>query len=283
MKATIIFCVIILSFSGCSLNGKLTSEKNLQGTWRLYDITLIQTDPKGGDSFSETAALKKMVKDGDVLSFFKDESYYEISGEGKYKTGNWHFTEKDASLSFIDSGKATAAIMMKIEKNEMGKEILSLPNTAKNLLLKYIKESDPLKEFTEDPFYKNNNEWRIKPSHTEDSVQLIKRLSNYIKQLACVLKAAKERKQEVVSFEYSLGPVKIYNGGIGVHPYNILPDSWKNCFYNEADALKAYGIYEKYLATSRYRGAGTGDWIEDDYNILLTIYSGITAALPKGN
>jgi hypothetical protein len=29
------------------------------------------------------------------------------------------------------------------------------------------------------------------------------------------------------------------------------------------------------LETSRYRGASTGDWVKDDYNIALSIYNDI--------
>lgn len=112
-----------------------------------------------------------------------------------------------------------------------------------------------------------------KPKAAEDSTQQLNRLTNYIKHVALVLKSAKEDKQPVVSFQFSQGPVKIYNGGIGIHPFALVAESWKAGFYNGTEARSAYDIYRNYLQKSSYNGAGTGDWVEDDYTILLSMYA----------
>lgn len=56
------------------------------------------------------------------------------------------------------------------------------------------------------------------------------RLTNNIKHVALILKTAKEDKLPVASFQFSQGPVKIYNGGIGIHPLAFVPQSWKAVF-----------------------------------------------------
>ena len=55
--------------------------------------------------------------------------------------------------------------------------------------------------------------------------------------------------------------------------YSILPEYWKDSFFDEVDASAAYRKYEKYLKTNTYKGVGIGEWIEDDYNILLSVYA----------
>ena len=155
--------------------------------------------------------------------------------------------------------------------------MLTLSDKEKNLAFKFIRQPGILADIKSDPFYADNNQWRMRPSHREDSMAITARLTNYFKHLALVLKAAKDNKQDVVSFQFSQGPVKIYNGGIGIHPYSIIPANWKNTFYDEKDAYVAYRIFEKYLETSgSYKGAASGDWVQDDYNILLVIYSDIS-------
>jgi hypothetical protein len=94
--------------------------------------------------------------------------------------------------------------------------------------------------------------------------------------LAFLLKAASERKLNVVSFRNSLGMIKIYDGGIGVHPKDIVPQSWKNTFFDEAQAFVAYENFAAYLYTKRYKGKSTGNWVVDDSNILLSIYKDIS-------
>lgn len=282
MKIFSFYFVVVLLFSGCIFNSNTTTESSIPGTWHLYDVEPLK-GKGGGDSFSKNANLKKAVKEGAILCLFEDGSYSDVKGDGEFKTGKWKFSQENKSISFIDSGRASDPVKIKLEKNINGKQILTLSMEKRNVALKFIKESESLKEFTSDPFYASNNKWRIKPDQPENSTALTNRLANYFKHLALILKAAKERKQDIVSFEFSPGPVKIYNGGIGIHPYAIVPVNWKNSFYDEGDAATAYRKYEEYLKTSSYKGAGTGDWIEDDYKILLIIYSDISQSVPKGN
>ena len=98
------------------------------------------------------------------------------------------------------------------------------------------------------------------------------RFANYLKHLALLLKASEERQEKVVSFVYSQGPVKIYNGGIGALPFDTINRSWKNGFYNDVSAQYAYLLFGKYLQGKHYMGTGTGNWVADDYHILMTIY-----------
>lgn len=258
----------IVMISGCSLKVEV-NENLVIGTWRLYDIT-----PKNesGADFSTTANLKKSVKIGSILSFFEDKSYSEIDGSGNFKTGKWNLKQNN-SITLTGGESKPGNISIKSERNGKGKTINSLQVEKGELVFKYLKETNALKNYAEDPFYASNNQWRAKPTGPEDTKGLNNRMAGYFKHLALILKGAKERKQEIVSFEFSKGPVKIYNGAIGIHPYNIVPEEWKNCFYNDSSALAAYSLFEKYLKTNHYKGAGVGDWVEDDYNILLSIYA----------
>ena len=163
--------------------------------------------------------------------------------------------------------------MIKEEETRAGKPYDVLLVEQGSLVLKYRKITEPLKLYRDDPFYKANNQWRAKPSMPESTQELTRRMAGYFKHLALVLKAAKDRKQDIVSFAFSKGPVKIYNGGIGLYPYELVPEEWKNSFYNDSSARAAYSLYENYLRTTSYKGAGIGDWVEDDYNILISIYA----------
>jgi hypothetical protein len=264
--ASLFFSVIIIS--GCNLKEEV-NENFVMGTWRLYDIT-----PKNETvaDFSTTANLKKSVKKGSVISFFKDKSYSVIDGSGNFKTGKWSLKQNN-SITLTGGELNPGNTSFKTERNGKGKTINSLQIEKGELVFKYLKETNPLEKYSDDPFYTSNNQWRSRPSGPEDTKMLSNRMAGYLKHVALILKGAKERKQEIVSFEFSKGPVKIYNGAIGIHPYDIVPVEWKNCFYNDSNAFAAYSLFEKYLATNNYKGAGVGDWVEDDYNILLSIYA----------
>ena len=89
------------------------------------------------------------------------------------------------------------------------------------------------------------------------------------------MKEAKDQNLPVVSFVFSRALINIYNGGIGVVSTTQLPDEWIKTFYSREQAMEAYDIFENYLGSTSYRAASTGNWIEDDYNILLSIYAGL--------
>ncbi len=273
-----LFSLFILS--GCVQTLGVTGENTVFGTWRLYDVEPL-TERSGGHSFSETASLKQIVKDGIVLCFFEDGKYTEIKGKGEYKAGSYQFSDKKGALKFIDEGKAASSMETQMEGNKNGKQILTMRNEQRNVVLKFIKEAETGEDFRDAPFYADNNLWRIKPKGPENTLQQTNRLTNYLKHVALILKAAKESKQSIFSVEFSQGPIKIYYRGIGIHPYEIVPESWKACFYNEAEAYAAYRKYEHYLQTTSYKGGGTGDWVEDDYNILLSIYAGLQESQSK--
>ncbi|MBS1511887.1 MAG: hypothetical protein JST86_13655 [Bacteroidetes bacterium] len=270
MKRIILYSTVILLCSSCGFNFS-NSKASLPGTWLLYDATPGKSD----HDFSTEANLKQQVSDGDQYCFFSDGSYTEITGKTNYTAGTWKMSGKDDALIITPFGAAPKQLHIALTVTADKKERFSLELSHNGITMKFVKEYVAMDDMKNDPYYKDNNTWRIKPAHAETDTEITERLANYIKHMALILKAANDRKQQVVSFERSMGPIKIYNGGIGIHSFGIVPDSWKQCFYNDADALKAYDMYNQSLTSSSYRGASSGSWFVDDYNIMLSVYNEI--------
>ncbi|MEO6455916.1 MAG: DUF5004 domain-containing protein [Ginsengibacter sp.] len=262
---------LVLVLSSCSFSA-FKKEKSLYGSWRLQDV---QSNIEKGSDFEKLADSKQAVQDGSMLSFYADGSYTLIKGNGFYANGKWKADKNNTEIDLQNLEAKSENSKIKLELNPQNKQVLYI-TTQDNIISKYIKETEPLTIFQDDPFYVSNNQWRIRSDVPENKKELTARFCNYCKHVALILKAAKERKQDVVYFDFSLGPIQIYRNAIGVHPYNIVPKSWKDYFYDEAQASTAYLKYQNYLATSHYRGASSGNWIDDDYNILLGVYSGLS-------
>ena len=273
-----LFCLALLS-AGCSLDLNTRKKVKLAGTWRLADVNPINDNSEVVDAFEQEAMYRSQISSGLLINLFEDGSYSELNGDGFYKTGSWSYNAEQGTLQFKDSGKKSEPILIQPQGNSEGGQFMLMPMLTKNVILKFAKEAVPMQDFLQDPFHFTNNQWRIKPSKPETIAELNKRIANYIRHLALILKSAQDRKQDVVSFEYSMGPVKIYNAAIGIHPYENVPEYWKNCFYDHTDAAKAYYLYEQYLNVDSYKGGSTGDWIQDDYNILMSMYTGFTKAV----
>ncbi|WP_336516490.1 hypothetical protein [Pollutibacter soli] len=265
---------LALLFSGC-LSKKTIDEKLVTGSWQLFDV--VQVSRAGvNDSFSKLAMLKRDVKIGALFNFFKDSSYTVVKGNGVFEKGKWTLENSNLLIHLNSDNGHSSVFPISFEENLKGRGLLSFTDKKNDVVLKFIEGSAPLKNFKDDPFYAENNEWRFRPPAPEDSSLLAKRITNYLKHVALILNAATERKQDVVSFTYSQGPIKIYNGGIGIYSFDIVPEIWKKSFYSPEDAQAAYTQYEKVLEKSHYRGASSGNWVLDDYNILLGIYDEFT-------
>lgn len=252
-----------------------SGKASLLGSWRLQDIIAEGAE----DDFEKSAQLKNRVKEGLLVSFFDDGTYTQVKGNGEYITGKWT-EEEDGAIRLKSANGKITDFTISIQELPKGRQQLTLGQPGNATTLQLLQEAKPLANATQDPFHPVNNQWRIKAQHQETDQEISKRMANYIKHFATILKAATTRKQEVVYFDFSLGPVKVYNSGIGIHSYSLMPASWKAPFYNEADALTAYQVYSKILSASSYRGANSGNWMEDDYNILQSLYMDMINGMP---
>jgi hypothetical protein len=253
-------------------------QKTLQGTWRLSAYDRVGIKPDAADTedaeLLRAAANQLVVKTGCVLNFFPDSTYTKISGDGNYEQGQWQYMQQDGVLLLTHNGQ-TDTIQTTLTQDRKSKTITLYGRTT---IETFYKTYEPLEQFRKDPYHPNNNSWRIKPRESETSEQLQERLGAYFKHNAYVLDAAIIRKQPSVTFVFSQGPVKIYNGGIGIYPYDQVPQSWKDVHFNEQDAQRAHTMYATYLEQSNnYHGKASGFWYKDDYDILLAIYGDLKA------
>lgn len=266
---------------GCASNEKKVNvvavEKALPnprisivGNWRLADVKLANKS-KAEDDLLNEANGKKIVQFGLLYSFYPDSSFTSFSGTGEYDFGSWKFTSSKKEI-LISSKKVKDTFAVKPQYTN-DRAFLYLQNKKTRAQMRFASAGMVNGEFLKDPFLKENNTWRIKPAKAESNEQLLDRLGNYIKHLAYILKAGTDQKRQAVSFEFSEGLIKIYNGGIGIKPLDEVPLTWVSTYYSDEQALTAYKMFEGYLITSKsYKGGTTGEWYVDDYNILLSIY-----------
>lgn len=255
----------ILLITSC---GSSVEKEKIIGGWRLAEVLSFDSDNPEVDKMMKNNFGSVLLADGFVQYFFPDKNYTEMSGYFA-EHGKWAFQGSDK----IRIGNRVLQIKS-FEENK-GKEFMiadvEMREADLNLELKFVREVDMLEDFKSDPFYPKNNQWRIKPKSKESDEAIKARLINYVEHFAGILKAASEREGNVVSFAHSLGIIQVYRGGIGVVKKKKISKEWINCFHDEEDAFKAQSMFKKYLGGSKYRGASSGSWVKDDYQILLNI------------
>lgn len=263
-----LFPVLALSLiiGACS---KPINPADIQRSWRLSEVISVSTPKAGNEAEIKNKTEKALMANGNVISFFPDNTYTQLNGY-ILDDGAWEMQgDREVKL-----GQQS----LKIEKIETKNRetfltgSLQRPRDGLILKLKWTEEAKPLNDFKKDPYYPDNNRWRIRPRQPESEGQLKARLLNYILHYALILNASLERKTDVVSFANSMGIVKIYRGGIGAIPWESVKQDWIDCFYSIEDAEKAYKLFNAHLAKGGVRGTSTGEWVKDDYQILMSIY-----------
>ncbi|MCE7038777.1 hypothetical protein [Dyadobacter sp. CY312] len=238
------------------------------GTWRLTELPEIpsagnsqDTLPKPQTSQPQTAA---------IISFFPDSTFTEFDTDGKYVTGNWKYAASDSSITLLKKdGSIKFSTLFGSEAN--GLRLMTLTDH-RNEAMAYAGFGKSLNRYKEDPFYAANNEWRIRPDKSENKQEVLARLRGYLLHSAYLLKAAETRKQQLISWEFSKGIIRIYRSGIGLIDREQIPETWVNSFHSRQEALLAYAILEDFLMTTSYKGDATGNWVIDDYQILMSTY-----------
>lgn len=259
--------MIMGSILSCQFAQKV-DESSILGTWRLQSVKKSSVQKAGSDQLMQEANDNSVAQEGMALSLFADHQFTLIKGDGGYYFGKWSFAEDNHQLLLQTGTKRT---LVNTEGSGKDRQILlrDFPVAGE---LRFVLFAGPLAKQSEDLFYPVNNTWRIKPTAPEDTAAIKKRLGNYIQHMAYLLKSANLRNQSVVSFEFSMGPIRIYNGGLGVIPFNKVSDSWKHAFYNSQQAALAHDLYETAIQQTHYKGASTGKWVEDDYHLMLALY-----------
>jgi hypothetical protein len=242
---------------------------DITGSWQWQQTAVGSTSRKMDRSRDSVQNSREQIQpQSSLYSFFQDSTFTKIERGGSYRYGTYTLTPTTLSLHYEASTENYGIAFDTIS----GIHRVFYMTDQKGNGRQYVENAFPLKNFTSDPFYHANNTWRIKPIRPESTQQIQRRLTNYLKHACTIFKAATDRNQSTISWTYSQGIIVIYSRGVGSVGPDTLPESWVNAFYSRNDAQQAYEMFEQYLRSGETKVKSTGDWVKDDYNILLNIY-----------
>ncbi len=276
MVNKIIAAWLLVLILGCNVNTKpkentvVKTADTVTGSWLLFDIAPDGIKTRLNDSMIVDASLRR-IPDEEMISFYPDGMLTDAVASGNFDTGRWQYNaDKTEIMVFLRNKQNKVRFSQEVVK---GKQVLNFVDAKTHMRARFMRYGESLADFKSDPFYRDNNLWRMRPSRSETDKELQQRLGNYFKHILAIFKAAQLRKQDLVTFEFSGGILKIYNGGIGINKPDNIPVKWSLGFFNEKDEDRLYTIFHDYLFRSSYRGKGTGNWIIDDHAILLNMYT----------
>lgn len=219
----------------------------------------------------------------------KDKSFTLVIFK-KFTHGTWSFDEQYKALTLYDEATPQSPVTMTVDSVSRSLLILSLSQAAMNKLVPlnepnnkgftFFKGNGPYRFFLSadreaysndknDPYSKQNNLWRIRPSKPETDAQLNARLANHVGFLKLLMQAVADGKSTYISLHSFHTPLVMDAGDIRLEHYEYTRSSWDNYFYDTLQAQKAYRLLEKAVIYNGVKQGETGDRFENSV-IMLT-------------
>ena len=98
---------------------------------------------------------------------------------------------------------------------------------------------------SEDPYSKENNWWRIKPSQRETEEQIKKRVLNHLAFWQLLFHDADVHQRSYVSYNWFQSPLVVADNGAILKFYDEVKNEWDQNFYDSVDAHKGYNLMRK--------------------------------------
>jgi hypothetical protein len=169
------------------------------------------------------------------INLEKDGSYTRDFGH--YDYGRW--TIKENKLTLINyKNEETVFTVNSLSRNEMQLTVDGI--RADN----FANQPDFFKSESDNPFSKQNNEWRIPALKKESDTEIKNRLLNHLLFWEKYFTWAFKNNIETIDVRSTPTLIKIYGNGFGLKPLYDLPKEWRSFFYDEEDLKKATDMIE---------------------------------------
>ena len=187
--------------------------------------------------------------------------------------GAWKFDndKKTLTLKYKDGStdlyriRSFAADEMKLTNIGIGSETV----------LKFIADGKRYKNKNDDPFYFMNNKWRSRPAVPENEDAIKQRLKDNLHFFILYYRDAIARRAKVVSFYGFPSCLKWYAGGIYMQDNKEQLEKWEACFYNKAQATKAFDMMSEVLSRKYTWPKGQSNWIKQNLFVLVQMYQNL--------
>jgi hypothetical protein len=141
--------------------------------------------------------------------------------------------------------------------------------------LRFIGSGKKYANKNDDPFYIENNRWRIRPSGSESDEQVRKRLKECLHFYMLFYRDNLARQEAMISFYGLPTCLRWYRGGIHMVKKADLAGNWFQCFYNKEQAMKAYKMVEDVIMKKYNWPKEKMSWVKMNLLVLEQIYANI--------
>jgi hypothetical protein len=141
--------------------------------------------------------------------------------------------------------------------------------------LKFVAAGKRYKDKSEDPYYIENNRWRIAPRKAETPEQVKQRLKACLRFYILFYRDNLAKDQKVISFYGFPTCMKWYAGGIFLVKEDDLQENWFGCFYNRQQAMQAHAMMDGIIAKKYKWSKEQMSWVKKNLLVLEQMYANL--------
>ncbi len=259
-----------------------TNEKNenwgkliyLDTAENIYNILcqdwVLEDDAESLEGMNESSQFEMPYRS----FYFSTKGTFVKNPRNTFDYGNWSYDDAVKTITInnvIDKTKDIYKIA-KIAANE-----LVLVNVGENSTtnLKFIAPAKRFKNATDEPYYLENNRWRIKPKAKESDSAIHQRLKENIYFFILFYRSALAKDDKHVSFWGLPSCFKWYGGAVFLKKKEQLKENWISCFYNKEQAMQAHALADRLLSEKFDWPKNEQNWLKLNLAVLELMYKKI--------
>jgi hypothetical protein len=300
-----IICFAAMLFmitTGCNENKKAAEGKKIstdskkQSTEDSYNTdTMFQALPNMLEDLSASTNMEQLMAqnwvlndDKEALDMATDGGAFEMpvrsfsmaadftivkNIRNSMDNGTWKFDadKKILTLKYTD-GSSDIYKLRALAANEMK---LTNVGIKSETVLTFVSDAKRYKNAADDLFYIANNKWRIKPRAPETDAAIKQRLKDNLRFFILFYRDVIARKAAKASFYGLPSCLEWYAGRISIQNRKEISQKWKDCFYNDAQAMKAYDMMDNVITKKITWPKGTTNWLKKNLFALEQIYQNL--------
>ncbi len=237
----------------------------------IYNILcqdwVLEDDAEGLEGMQENSKIEIPYR----CFYLSTKGSFVKNVRSTFDYGNWMYDDAAKTIVLSNTIDKTKDIykIAKITADE-----LTLVNTGVNSStnLKFIAPGKRFKNANDEPYFLENNRWRIKAKNKESDSAIHQRLKDNLYFFILFYKSSLAKEDKAISFWGLPSCFKWYGGAIFIKKKDELKDNWINCFYNEEQAMQAYKLADKLLSQKYDWPKGERNWIKLNLAVVELMY-----------
>ena len=237
----------------------------------IYNILcqdwVLKDDAEGLEGMDESSKFEIPYRS----FYFSTRGTFVKNPRNTFDYGTWSYDD-DAKTIAINNTIDRSKDIYKIAR--ITSDELTLVNAGVNSTtnLIFISSGKRFKNANDEPYFLENNRWRIKPKSKESDSAIHQRLKENLHFFILFYKSILAKNDQSVSFWGLPSCFKWYGGGIFLKKESELKENWIDCFYNKEQAMQAYALADKLLSQKYDWPKGEQNWLKLNLAVVELMY-----------